>query len=305
MNYAKTKFLMWTDITITIFWKENPDQDLENIFGIFHMLEEEFSRFKEESSLSILNRERELEVSNTFIDAIKKCKEIYTDTDLYFNPLINLRKIWYSKDFQSNEFIQEDKEIEVNLVLEKIEITWKKIRLIEGQKLDFWGIVKWYGVDKARAYLDKKWYKNYIVDAGGDIYTAGANEQWKKMVVGIDNPFSKGHILATIEIENKAIATSGIYKRKWEIPWGPEKESKKYHHIINPVNSINTNEIMSITLIGEECYLVDAYATACIAMWVDQTLDFLRKKKIDAVIICTNKKIYTTKGMKKYNLQFI
>ncbi|MEI8253017.1 MAG: FAD:protein FMN transferase [bacterium] len=84
--------------------------------------------------------------------------------------------------------------------------------------------------------------------------------------MGIDSPFIKDLIFATLELENKAIATSGIYKRKWNINLGSEIGNKEYNHIINPISEINNNEIISITLISDNCYLVDAYATACIAM---------------------------------------
>lgn len=297
MEYSKTKFLMWTEVTVTIFWEKDSNEDIEGVFEIFRNLEEEFSRFRSESSLNNINNKRSWEVSETFIDILKKCKEIYSDTDGYFNPLINVSNLWYSKDFHSKQF--EKKESEVNLEFEKIEISWNKINLKEWQNLDLGWIVKWYTVDKAREYLDKQWYKNYIVDAWGDIYTAWSNEEWGKIVVGIDSPFISNNIFATIEVENTAIATSGNYKRKWII------DNKEYTHIINPLTSNNNNEIISITLLTKNCYLGDAYATACIAMWVEKTLVFLEKYSIDGVIICTDKKTYMTEWMKQYNIIYI
>jgi thiamine biosynthesis lipoprotein len=56
----------------------------------------------------------------------------------------------------------------------------------------------------------------------------------------------------------------------------------------------NNNEIISITLLSDDCYLGDAYATACIAMGIEKTLEFLKKHRIDGVIICSNKKTYIT-----------
>jgi len=297
MEHTKTKFLMGTDITITLFWEENPNEDIEHVFEIFRDLEKEFSRFTSDSRLSILNKERSWEVSETFIDIIKKCKEIFTDTDGYFNPLINVSNLWYSQDFHSKKF--EKKVSEVNVELKKIEISWNKIFLQENQNLDLWGIVKWYGVDKARIYLDKQWHKNYIIDAGGDMYTAWLSETWEKIVVGIDSPFTQDNIFATLEVGNIAIATSGNYKRKWTI------DNQVYNHIINPMNASNNNEIISITLITETCYLGDAYATACIAMGKEKTVEFLKKHHIDGIIICTDQTVYITEWMKKYNLQIL
>ncbi len=302
MIYNKSKKIMWTEITITIFWTDNSNQDIENIFAIFYSLELEFSRFLWDSSLSKLNIHRKLEVSDIFIDVLKKSKQIYTDTNWYFNPLINLKQLWYSSDFYINNFKQEDTDTEVNLDFDKLEIIWNKVSLQPWQNLDLWGIVKWCAVDIAKEYLDNKWYKNYIVDAWGDIFTSWSNENWWKIIVGIDSPFIKDQIFATLELENKAIATSGIYKRKWNIDLGPNNGNKEFNHIINPISWINNNEIISITLISDHCYLVDWYATACIAMWKQQTLNFLDKNNIDWIIICTDQTIHITDWMKKYNI---
>ena len=299
MEHFKTKKLMGTEITITIFSEKNPNQDIEKIFDIFHDLEEEFSRFKSESCLSVLNKKRTGEVSDTFIDVFNKCKELYADTDFYFNPLINVRQLGYSNDFHSKQFKKEDTKLHVNLQLEKVEIQRNSVSLYEGQNLDLGGIVKWYGVDKAKEYLDTTWYKNYIIDAWGDIYTAGKNETGGKIVVGIDSPYTKGNVFATIDVEDIAIATSGNYKRKRTI------EDEEYNHIINPITSNNNNEIISITLIADTCYLADAYATACIAMGLEKTLEFLKKNHLEGVIMCSNKKVYTTQWMKTYNLKII
>ncbi|MEI6673401.1 MAG: FAD:protein FMN transferase [bacterium] len=115
---------------------------MEKTFNIFYDLEQEFSRFTSESSLSMLNNKRTSEVSDTFIDILNKCKNIYTDTNFYFNPLINLKQLGYSKDFHSNKFIQEDIGLKVNLSFEKVEIHRNKVYLQEGQNLDLGGIVK-------------------------------------------------------------------------------------------------------------------------------------------------------------------
>jgi len=304
MISTKSKKLMGTEITITIFWWKECIEDIENVFSIFYSLELEFSRFLPDSSLSKLNFKKTLQVSDRFIDILRKSKDIYIETDCYFNPLINLKKIWYSSDFYSNNFRKEDEILQTNLDIDSIEILWNTITLQKWQQLDLWGIVKWFWVDIAKKYLDNKGYINYIIDAGWDIYTSWLNDMWGKILVGIDSPFNKDNILATLEVENKAIATSGSYRRKWRIDLGLWKWGQEYNHIINPITHTNNNEIVSITLIDNDCCTIDAYATACIAMWLEKSLSFLKKNNIDCVIVCSNKKIYT-RWTNKYNINYI
>jgi thiamine biosynthesis lipoprotein len=80
------------------------------------------------------------------------------------------------------------------------------------------------------------------------------------MLVGIDSPTTPDILIATVELHNTAIATSGNYKRKRTI------DNTEYTHIVNPLTGENNREINSITLIADDCYIADAYATVCIAM---------------------------------------
>jgi thiamine biosynthesis lipoprotein ApbE len=60
---------------------------------LIYSLEKEFSRFSNLSDLSLLNKEKELELSNRFIKIFNIVKTIYKETDGYFNPLMNLKNI--------------------------------------------------------------------------------------------------------------------------------------------------------------------------------------------------------------------
>lgn len=294
MEIIKQKFLMWTDIEINInsnFSEKKILEDIEKSFDIFSDLEKEFSRFSEKSYLSILNKNKSLEVSDRFLKVLELSKAIYKITNWFFNPLINVSNIWYSSNFLDNNFQKTN--LKIDLDLEKIKIIWNKIILEEDQNLDFGGIVKWYCVDLVKVFLEKNSYDDFIINAGWDIFVS------KKSCVAIDNPFIKDNIFALITLENKAISTSGTYKRNWKIG------EKNYHHILNPKDNKNNNEIISISLVSDKCYISDCFATSCIAMWIEKSLMFLEKQKIDWVIIWSNWKIYKIWNLGKYEFEII
>ena len=297
MKYQKNQFLMWTDINITIISDNNSIQDISDSFAIFYSLEKEFSRFLNSSNLSILNKLKELEVSDRFIEVLKLTKEVYLDTEQYFNPLINVKNIWYSADFA--KWIFKKEKIKQNIDLERISIIWNNVILKQNQNLDLGWIVKGYWVDLVSDFLKEKWYKNFIINAWGDIYFSWEKQSWNNWVVAIDNPFNTKDIFAILEIKDKAISTSGTYKRKWNIDW------EDFHHILNPEQDRNNNEIISISLISNKCYMADSYATACIAMWIEKSLVFLQKQNIDWIIIWSDGNVYQTKWMSNYNLKII
>jgi len=88
---------------------------------------------------------------------------------------------------------------------------------------------------------------------------SGKISQEEKCVVGIDHPYSDT-LLATLQIEDTSLSTSGTYKRNWKIA------KNKYHHIINPYSSKTPEEVVSLSIIASDCTTTDALATACIAM---------------------------------------
>lgn len=294
MKYTKSRFLMWTDINITIISSSNPLQDIYDSFAIFYSLEKEFSRFLDDSDLSLLNFCKEMELSNRFINILKLTLEVYNKTNHYFNPLISLKNIWYSKDFWKWVFEKVEQEVDSNF--DKISIIWNFVILKQNQNLDLWWIVKWYSVDLVVNFLKSKWYINFIINAWWDIYLSWNNFSWKIPIVLIDNPFNTNEILATLELKDKSISTSWTYKRKWSFA------EQDYHHIINPETNLNNNEIISITLISDNCYISDSYATACIAMWIKKSLYFLEEQNIDWLIIWSDWNIYQTKNMVNYKL---
>ena len=81
------------------------------------------------------------------------------------------------------------------------------------------GIVKGWAIWQAAKLLDERGLKNYYVDAGGDIQTAGLNTDGKPWSVGIKNPLKKpapgqpGEIVKTVQLSGEGIATSGTYIR--------------------------------------------------------------------------------------------
>lgn len=115
------------------------------------------------------------------------------------------------------------------------------------------GIVKGWAIYQAAKKIEKKGFKNYYVDAGGDIQVKGRNHQNLPWKIGIRNPFNRDENIKIIAIGDQGVATSGTYIRG--------------QHIYNPVTpERGTRDIVSITVIGPDVYQADYLATAAFAM---------------------------------------
>ena len=88
-----------------------------------------------------------------------------------------------------------------------------------------------------------------------------------------------------LDLKNKALATSGNYRRFYE------KNGVRYSHTINPFTGFPAeNRLLSVTVIHESCMLADAYATAFMVMGVKKSKQFLKTHaEIEVYLIYTNK----------------
>ncbi len=89
-------------------------EKIEHVFDYFLSIEEEFSRFRPDSALSILNREKIGKVSSRFITLMKLCKQRYTETNGLFNPLVQVAKLGYSHSFDEGKFEPTNGEIDID-----------------------------------------------------------------------------------------------------------------------------------------------------------------------------------------------
>ncbi|MBA2393340.1 MAG: FAD:protein FMN transferase [Ktedonobacteraceae bacterium] len=114
------------------------------------------------------------------------------------------------------------------------------------------GIVKGWSIQNVAKILNTKGFRNFYIDAGGDIQVVGRKEDhpWR---VGIRNPFNRDEHVKVLMITDQGIATSGTAIRG--------------QHIYDPYHPDTALlDIASITIIGPNVYDADRFATAAFAM---------------------------------------
>jgi len=126
------------------------------------------------------------------------------------------------------------------------------IRCPDGS-IDPSGLVKGWAILHAAKILERDGFRNYYVEAGGDIQVRGHSADGDDWSIGIRNPFSPEQIIKIVTLVDRGMATSGTYLRG--------------QHIYNPhAPHAPLTEIVSITVIGPDVYEADRFATAAFAM---------------------------------------
>ena len=305
MTYSQEFYAMGTQMEITIFNCNFTEVQIQQVLWycviLIEKLEQEFSRFREDSFLTRLNNTKQWEISEDFLNIFTASKYFHKLSSGYFNPLVNVASLWYEQSFESIKKNRNNVSPtwEVNLDLENIKITGKRVELQENQNLDFWWIVKWYTVDKVKEFLQDAWYKNFCINAGWDIWMSGKISAAEKMTVWVENPFLSDEYCAMLEIENLWFSTSGTYRRKWKI-W-----DSSFHHIINPYSWKSPDELVSVSIISDNCMSSDVLATIWIAMWKQIAQVFYQTQGIPALLIDYWGNIFQTAACESYNIEIL
>ena len=156
-------------------------------------------------------------------------------------------------------------------------------------QLDLNSLAKGYTVDLLADRLEALGCGDYIVEVGGEIRTSGLSPRGDVWRVGVDSPFegnqSPGEYQqAVIELSDRALATSGNYRRYYT-----DSEGNKIVHTINPKTGKGViSTLLSATVVANRCVEADAMATMFMAMGTDravQVAESLKDKGVEVYFI--------------------
>lgn len=228
----------------------------------------------------INNNEPDIRVDPYFIDVFNKSMEVSQRTgglfDVTVGPLVNAWGFSFSKKANIDS-------TRIDSILKYVDYKMLKLdgnTVIKEKKdvqLDFNAIAQGYSVDVLALYLGKKGIKNYLVELGGELIAKGKKnaENWK---AGIEQPLqntsTERKLEAIIELDNRALCTSGNYRKFYE------ENGKRYAHILDPRTGFPARQnILSASVLADDAMTADAYATSFMVMGLERSIQFLEENK--------------------------
>jgi len=304
---TQTRILMGTFVTISLNTQTSIQADVafEKAFLKIEELQAIFSRYDSNSPLYELNASGKLRQSPSELKAlINKALRFSSLSNGSFDPTVKPIIDLYSANKNLKGSVKIDRD---TLVQTRQLVDYKKVK-IDGKNISFSqknmgitldGIAKGHIADCVASLLTSLGVENYLINAGGDIVTAGtkaANTPW---TIAIENPLHPSHLGTTypeiIHLKRKmALATSGSY----EIYYDAEK---KLHHLINPKTGISLNEIRSATVLSSSAMEADALATAISVMPSHQAIEFINSlPKRECYLVLNNGKSLSSRAWAKF-----
>lgn len=259
------------------YFSENEDNFQKQFDSLFAIINNSMSTYQTDSDISRINRNETVEVDEHFVKVFNKSKEIYRYTEGAFDPTIGVMvNAW---DFGPEGKINGLDSLKINSLMQSVGFNRVGLKgnLLVRQRntfLDFNAIAKGYGVDVIAEFLEAKNIENYIVEIGGEIRCKGINlEKEKPWKVGVEMPHFDGtqSIMKAISLTDESMATSGTYRK-----FKTDDEGNRYSHIIDTKTGYpSKTNLLSISVIADDCMTADAYATAFKAMGMEKVRTFL------------------------------
>jgi len=282
----------------------------KSLDSIFRVVNTSMSTYIPTSDISKINKgDSTVVVDKMFEEVFELSKSIHKTTEGYFDPTVGkLVNAWgfgpKSLKLKMTSNIVDS--LKQYVGFSKVNLTSKNTIKKQNSniEIDFNAIAKGYCIDRIAAFLDAKKVKNYLIELGGELVSKGKHiDKKSSWIVGIDDPNQKEirTLISTLSLNNKAMATSGNY-RKFRVD---SITGKKYVHTINPLTGYTKpSNILSVSVLANNCATADAFATAFMAMPLKKTKRITQSRQDIEVYVLfldssNNVRTYISKGFEE------
>lgn len=220
------------------------------------------SRFNQSSSYSV--------VDDYFITNYEKAKAIGFSSngafDMTVMPLVNAWGFGFKKMAEEVDSLLIDSLLK-NIGPDKVWLNGDTLfKSNSAVMVDFSALAKGFGVDEVGRFLESFGIQTYMVEIGGEILAKGRKPGGENWLVAIEKPIddqsgTQKQIELVLPLQDRAMATSGNYRNFYV------RDGKKLAHEIDPKTGYPVNHnLLSATVIANDCMTADAWATAFMVM---------------------------------------
>lgn len=282
-SHSRELYAMDTVMTLTAYGPQ-ADTALDAAETEIERLDTLWSISNDDGEIARLNADKQATLSDDTITLLQRAKDISAATNGLFACTIEpIMEAW---GFTSGSYTVPNSATLQTLLARvddtQIRINGNTATLPADVKVDLGGIAKGFTSDRVITIFAENGVESGIISLGGNVQALGTKSDGSLWRVGIQDPADKNSIIATLEIADKAVITSGGYQRYFE------QDGITYHHIIDPRTGQPADSgLSSVTIVSDDGTLADGLSTALFIMGKDAALEFWRnhRDEFDAVLV--------------------
>ncbi len=272
------------------------------VFAEFERLEAQMSTWRPGSDVLRINAaagDHAVQVAPDVRDVLRVARQISEWTEGTFDVTFGaLTDVWKFDHDQDNT-IPSAEAIRARLPL----IDYRQIEIDDragtvflkrkGMKIHLGGIGKGYAVEHAVSILRRAGLRDFMIQAGGDLYVGGHKDgrPWR---LGINDPRGpEGKSFASLDLSDSTFSTSGDYARFFM------KDGVRYHHILDPATGQPARLCRSVTIVSDSPVMADAIAKGVFILGPEKGMALVeRLPKLGAVIVTATNEVLVSSGLK-------
>ena len=267
--------------------EEAAQQALDRAFGWFFKVEECCTRFDPSSELMQLTARagEPVAVSAILFESVQFALRVAEETGGAFDPSVGHRMeaLGFNREHRTgaivNTAISPGGDVSYRDVLLNPE--QRTITLLRPLILDLGAVAKGLAMDTAVRELEP--FRDFSIDAGGDLYLGGSNPQGRPWRVGIRHPRRENEWIASLLASNQAVCTSGDYERG--------------RHILDARTGAPADAVASATVVAPGAMLADALSTAAFVLGPAEGLALCDRMGVEALIVTAGLDRFETRGL--------
>jgi thiamine biosynthesis lipoprotein len=290
---VRTEVAMGTLVTIHVVRAKTGsdaaavDAAIDRAFAWFHRIEACCTRFRADSELMQLTTQIgvPVPVSAMLFEAVRFALTTAEESGGAFDPTVGgaMEARGFNSEHRTRQVFRSPAPADGHASYRDVELDPERETILLGRPLtlDLGGVAKGLAVDTAARELEP--FRDFAIDAGGDLYLGGLNPRGKPWAVGIRHPRRDGETIDTLRVSNRAVCTSGDYERAAA-------------HILDPRNGAAAESVASATVVGPGAMLADALATAAFVLGPESGIALLERLGVEGLIVTPRLQQYRTGG---------
>jgi FAD:protein FMN transferase len=284
---VRSQVVMDTLVTVHVA-RSGADAAIERAFGWFHEIEECCTRFDRRSELMQLTSRIgvPVPVSTILFESVRFALMLAEETGGAFDPTVGrqMEERGFNRDHRTGQIIRTAlaPEGDVSFRDVHLDLDRRTITLQRPLILDLGAVVKGLAIDTAARELQP--FKDFSINAGGDLYLGGCNPEGLPWRVGIRHPRGDNELIYMLRASDQAVCTSGDYQR------GP--------HILDPRTGAPADSAASVTVVASNAMLADALSTAVFVLGPTEGIALLDRMGVDGLIVTPDLKRFETPGLR-------
>lgn len=292
---SELRLSAWTD-------QMSPAPAFEEVFREFDRLESLLSVWRDGSDVQRLNAaagRQPVAMSADTLSVLREARQISEWSGGKFDVTFGVLSGLWRFDHDQDDTVPDMTEVRRRLPL----IDYRALRIDDppgtafltrqGMSVNLGGIGKGYAIDRGAAILRRHGLRDFMIQAGGDMFVAGhkGDRPWRLAIQDPRGP--RDRTFAAIDLSDSTFSTSGDYERAFL------KNGVRYHHIIDPSTGEPARGCRSVTILTDRAVLADGLSTAVFLLGPKDGLALVQRlPNVDAVIVTAANEVLFTPRLK-------